>query len=114
MGQKHQSIGEVLREHALMKTSARALGDSLISMLMRHDPKKADVPTHAEGIFECIQAFVQSGIMPEDMNARFLNAIISCCQVYNQYELVGKEKKPWPTNRYALGAILALGFKKPI
>lgn len=111
---RRQSIEDVLQEHIRMKEGAAALGESFIAMLMRHDPRKADVSSNAEGMFQSIEAYAASGLMPKGMDIRLVNAIICCCQVYNQYDLVGKEKKPWPTNRHALKTIRALGFDKPL
>lgn len=109
----HQSIENVVEEHARLKKGTSALGESFIEMLMRHDPRRADVSTTAEGIFQSIEAYAASGLMPKGIDVRLVNAIVMCCHVYNQFELVGKGKKPWPTNRHALSTIRALGFGKP-
>lgn len=89
---------------------------ALIGILLAHDPKKYGISNRAEGTLEAITALAETVPLAPQIAQRLGDSIIQLCQRYNQFELIGRgaSAKPWPTNRYALKALEALGIPRPV
>lgn len=91
---------------------AWAVAYALADILNKQDPKKGDLSHRAEGTFEAIAALAKIENLPLPLKNLLANTVRRCCKTYSQ---VVEEVKgfPWPTNRFALEALHALGKQKP-
>lgn len=95
MSQK--TAGELLRE------TARGLAE----FLHAQDQKRGDLSYRAEGLFQAITALARSGYRESRDELRA--GIIAACKAFNQMEA----RVEWPSNRFAVEALKALGFSEP-
>ncbi len=88
---------------------------ALIDLLVfKNDPKHDGLSNRAEGTFQAIAALGRSLPIEPVWAQQLGEAIIGACKRYNQFEMIGRSDsaKPWPTNRFALEALEALGIEK--
>lgn len=88
----------------------------LAALLELHDPAKSDLSNRAEGTMQAIRLFAENCTIPTTAVKKLNDAVVNVCKTYKQTETIGRgdSAQHWPTNRFALQALAALGIKKPV
>ena len=87
----------------------------LAELLEKHDQHKSDISNRAEGTCEAIAVLAKRVEFSVEEKKRLADGIIKCFRQYNQTETIGRgeDSQFWPTNRFAIAALNAIGLKKP-
>lgn len=82
--------------------------NALATLLNEQDPAR-DTSSRVEGVFLAIERLAQKMPLGDEDKATLKEAIRRACEIFKQMEGTPK----WPSNRFALAALDALGFPKP-
>ncbi|HEY4522577.1 MAG TPA: hypothetical protein VJH91_03020 [Candidatus Paceibacterota bacterium] len=90
-------------------------GAKLIKILDEHNPQR-DVSYRAEGTLEAVTAFVRIVPVTDEQKEQFAQAIHNLWVRYKQTQNIRVDLKQvvWPSNRFGIAALTALGYPPPI
>lgn len=88
--------------------------ERLAAFLEAQDKLKGDLSYRLQGAFQAATLFAESVPTPEEVKIRITEAVINACKHFGIAEMIDRRSGLyWPTDRYAVAFLNALGVRGP-